>query len=129
MSFFYLFKILFKVGLFTYINIITNLNQLFTKNTAIQIYNSGYLQIRQLHLSPSQCLIALLKAATFGSAFIWSQRLFQRRLPLKDNDSIPNFVVRVFGNRQKFFVRKSYFTTFLSWNSQIYEGFKFFIVL
>ena len=58
-----------------------------------------------------------------------SQRLFQRRLPLKDNDSIPNFVVRVFGNRHKFFVRKSYFTTFLSWNSQIYEGFKLFIVL
>ena len=109
--------ILFKVGLFTYSSIITNLNQLFTKKIqllteTIQIYNSGYLQIRQLHLSPSQCLIALLKAATLGSAFIVSQRLFQRRLPLKDNDSIPNFVVRVFGNRHKFFVRKSYFTTF-----------------
>ena len=32
----------------------------------------------------------------------------------KENDSIPNVVLRVFGNRHKFFVRSSYFTTFSS---------------
>ena len=64
-------------------------------------------------------MIALLKAATFGSAFIWSQRLFQRRLPLKDNDSIPNFVARVFRNRYKVFVRKLYF--FVNFDHQFQE--------
>ena len=43
-----------------------------------------------------------MKAATLGSAFIWSLRVFQRRLPLQDNESIPNFVARFLGNRHRF---------------------------
>ena len=45
------------------------------------------LKLRLLTNPPSkanQCLIALLKAATFGSVFIWSLRVLQGRLPLKN---------------------------------------------
>ena len=53
---FIFFKILFKVGLFTYSSIITNLNQLFTKNTAT---NRNYTNLQfWLFTDPAITLIA-----------------------------------------------------------------------
>ena len=99
---------------------ITNVHQLFIKLTLTE--NRANLQSR-LFTNPAATLITKsvldrsFESCNFWECFMWSLRVFQRRCSLNDNDSIPNFV-RVLGNQHKFFVRRSYFTTFSSLNSK-----------
>ena len=67
-----------------------------------------YLQILQLHFVPIHVLIFVLKLATVGSSFISSLRLFHNKLPLNESDSMPNFIVFVIGNLDRYLVLRSY---------------------
>ncbi len=63
-----------------------------------------HVQTLQVHRFPSQVFIVSLHLETDLSSFIFSSRVFQRRLPLNDKESNPKLLVFTLGSLHNFFI-------------------------
>ena len=61
-----------------------------------------YWHILQVHLAPDHLHILFYKHAKVYSRFMLSSRVFHKRLPLKDIESRPKFIVLPDGSLHKF---------------------------
>ena len=73
-----------------------------------------YWHILQVHLAPDHLPILFRKHAKVFSRFMLSSRVFHKRLPLKDIESIPKFIVFPDGSLHKFCILRLQVTCFLS---------------